>query len=45
MGCSAMRQQLERKGVTLRLLWREYCGQHPDELKSYRLFYTRIALS
>jgi transposase len=31
--CSAMRQQLARKGVTRRLLWREYREQHPEGLE------------
>jgi transposase len=31
--CSAIRQQLSRKGVTRRLLWREYRDQHPDGLE------------
>jgi transposase len=31
--CSAMRKQLARKGVTRRLLWREYRDQHPEGLE------------
>ena len=34
-------QQLKRKGVTLQLLWQEYCDQHPQSAYRYTQFCQR----